>query len=83
MKCILVFFCLCVAAYSQFKYPPVMSEAKAEIYKTVGDTQLKLYIFESAGHQASDQSAAIVFCFGGGWTNGSPAQFENHCKYLV
>jgi acetyl esterase/lipase len=24
-----------------------------------------------------------VFFFGGGWTNGSPTQFEEHCKHLA
>src|SRR6185503_1822467 len=33
-------------------------------------------------HKPTDKSPAIVFFFGGGWTNGSPGQFEEHCKHL-
>src|SRR5262249_13533381 len=35
------------------------------------------------GHKPTDKRPAIVFFFGGGWTNGSPMQFEEHCKYLA
>ena len=63
-------------------YPPVMPGAKALTYKTVGETKLALYIFNPEGHQASDQRPAIVFFFGGGWTGGSPGQFEQQCRYL-
>ncbi|MDT8389541.1 MAG: alpha/beta hydrolase fold domain-containing protein [Lentisphaeria bacterium] len=55
----------------------------AVVYKTVGETQLKLHIFNSAGHKASDRRPAIVFFFGGGWVGGSPTQFFPHCEYLA
>jgi acetyl esterase len=64
-------------------YPPELPGAKVEVYKTVGDTKLNLYIYEPKGHKASDKTPAIVFFFGGGWTGGSPTQFENQCKYLA
>jgi acetyl esterase/lipase len=83
MKAILLSLCLCLAAQAQFPYPPVLADAKTEVYKTVGDVKLNLYVFEPAGHRESDKTAAIVFFFGGGWTNGSPAQFERQCKYLA
>ena len=54
-----------------------------QTYKTVGDTKLNLYIYNPPGHKATDKSPAIVFFFGGGWTNGSPTQFEQHCKHLA
>ena len=63
-------------------YPPVFEGARAEVYKTVGDTKLSLYIFEPASG-AKTNRPAIVFFFGGGWTNGSPVQFEQHCRYLA
>ena len=53
------------------------------VYKTVGDVELKLHVFEPAGHQASDQRPAIVFFFGGGWVGGSPSQFYPHAAYLA
>ena len=53
------------------------------VYKTVGDTQLRLHIFNPKGHKASDKRPAIVFFFGGGWNGGSPSQFHPHCAYLA
>ncbi|NND98833.1 MAG: alpha/beta hydrolase fold domain-containing protein [Pirellulaceae bacterium] len=64
-------------------YPPEFDDARAEKYKTVGDVDLKLWVFEPADHQPTDKRAAIVFFFGGGWKAGSPAQFEQHCRYLA
>ncbi len=63
-------------------YPPKL-EGKAEVYKTVGTIQLNLWLYAPDGHQFSDRLPAIVFFFGGGWTNGSPKQFEQHCKHLA
>ena len=64
-------------------YPPKLPGAEVETYKTVGDTKLNLYIYYPPGHKPTDKRAAIVFFFGGGWTNGSPGQFEQHCKHLA
>jgi acetyl esterase len=64
-------------------YPPSFPEAKAEVYKTVGDVKLNLHIFNPPDHMATDKRAAIVFFFGGGWTNGNPRQFEQQCKHLA
>ncbi len=66
-----------------FAYPPKMDGAKAEVYKTVGDVTLSIFIFEPPGHRAEDKRPAIVFFFGGGWTSGSPAQFEQQCRHLA
>lgn len=64
-------------------YPPEFTDAKAYVYKTVGETKLSLYVFTPEGHTAAAQRPAIVFFFGGGWTNGSPTQFEQQCRYLA
>jgi acetyl esterase/lipase len=52
------------------------------VYKTIGDVKLSLHIFEPATGPKANRPA-IVFFFGGGWTNGSPAQFETQCRYLA
>ena len=57
--------------------------ARTEVYKTVGDTKLELFIFSPEGHQPKDRRPAILFFFGGGWTNGTPKQFEPHCRMLA
>lgn len=68
----------------QRNYPPRFADASAvQTYKTVGDVSLKLYVFQPEGHQRGDRRAAIVFFFGGGWQNGSPAQFHQQCRYLA
>ena len=53
------------------------------LYKTVGDTDLKLHVFDPPGVEAGDERTAIVFFFGGGWNGGSPEQFYPHCAYLA
>jgi acetyl esterase/lipase len=67
----------------QRNYPARMEGAKVEVYKTVGDVKLNIYRFEPEGHQPAHKRAAIVFFFGGGWTGGSPQQFEHQCRYLA
>jgi acetyl esterase/lipase len=63
-------------------YPPTFEGARVETYKQVGDVKLNLYIFEPK-EAATANRPAIVFFFGGGWTNGSPGQFEQHCRHLA
>ncbi len=64
-------------------YPPAFDDAREETYKTIGDVELKVWIFDPPDHQAGDSRPAIVFFFGGGWKAGNPAQFEHHCRYLA
>jgi acetyl esterase/lipase len=52
-------------------------------YKTVGETELKLHVFNPQDHCVSDQRPVIVFFFGGGWKGGSPSQFYPQCAYLA
>ncbi|NOX53001.1 MAG: alpha/beta hydrolase fold domain-containing protein [Planctomycetes bacterium] len=56
---------------------------RAEVFKKVGDTELKMHIFLPAGHQPTDRRAAVVFFFGGGWMGGNPRQFFPQCYYLA
>ena len=59
-------------------------DARPEIYKIASDTDLHIHIFEPEGHDPKkDKRPAIVFFFGGGWTSGTPAQFEQHARYLA
>jgi arylsulfatase A-like enzyme/acetyl esterase/lipase len=63
-------------------YPPKFDGARAETYKQIGDVALQLHIFEPTSG-AKTNRPAIVFFFGGGWNNGSPVQFEQHCRHLA
>lgn len=82
--CVLTLICFAGLAYGQPRtYPPKLEGAKERVYKTVGDVELKLWIYSPEGRQAADAKPAIVFFFGGGWTTGSPQQFEQQCRYLA
>ena len=72
------------SAWSQaLRYPPEMPGAEKEVYKTIGDLRLNIYLFKPEDHRQTDKRPAIVFFFGGGWRSGSPAQFLNQCKTLA
>ena len=53
------------------------------VYKTCGNVDLKLHIFEPDSHQETDQAPAIVFFFGGGWKGGTPKQFYEQANFLA
>jgi acetyl esterase/lipase len=80
---VLAFFALVSPLFAQRSDPPQLDGAQVEVYKTVGDVKLNLYIYTPADHKPSDRRAAIVFFFGGGWKSGSPGQFEQQCKHLA
>jgi len=66
------------------RYPPVIETAShVATFKVVDDFELKLWIFDPPRHQTTDTTPAIVFFFGGGWTNGSPSQLVKQCEYLA
>jgi len=69
---------------NRFTYPPSIEGATVETYKEVNGTALKLWIFQPAEKAAPGvKRPAIVFFFGGGWTNGTPTQFERQCRHLA
>jgi len=92
MRLALALLSLCVAlsADAQEKtakkkaggYPPTIEGTKSETYRKVGDTELKVWIFEPAT-KATKPLPAIVFFFGGGWVGGSPTQFEPQSRHLA
>lgn len=62
-------------------YPPKIVDARTEVYRTVGEVELKTWIF---GEKVDGQAKpAILFFFGGGWNAGSPAQFEPQARHLA
>ncbi|NQU23919.1 MAG: alpha/beta hydrolase fold domain-containing protein [Candidatus Nealsonbacteria bacterium] len=56
---------------------------RQEVYKTIGDVELKMHIFEANDRDTETAAPAVVFFFGGGWTGGSPKQFFPHCRYFA
>lgn len=86
MKSLFVFVAAMAFAVAIHAEPAKVSfkGAKVETYKVASGDELKLYIFNPQGHKASkDKRPAIVFFFGGGWNGGTPAQFEQHSRYLA
>lgn len=53
------------------------------VYKSIGDVQLSLSLFNPAGHQVEQPKPAIVFYHGGGFNVGSPANFYPQAQYLA
>jgi acetyl esterase len=66
--------------------PPAnpLPQPRQVTYKKVGDHELTLHIYEPPDQDPdTPPRAAIIFFFGGGWVNGSPSQFDLHCRYLA
>ena len=62
-------------------YPPEIEDARMEVYRTVDEVEMKLWIF---GKKIEGQSKpAILFFFGGGWNAGSPVQFESQARHFA
>lgn len=53
---------------------------KTLIYKTVGATELKMFMFYGEGSQRKSDNVAIAFFHGGGWVFGDPSEFFEACK---
>jgi acetyl esterase len=68
----------------RFTYPPSFEGAASETYKEIDGAKLNVWIFQPDGKTVPDaKRPAIVFFFGGGWTNGSPSQFERQCRHFA
>ncbi|PAW86277.1 MAG: hypothetical protein B9S33_08380 [Pedosphaera sp. Tous-C6FEB] len=52
-------------------------------YKRTPEGELKLLVHYPPDWKATDNRPAIVFFFGGGWKNGTTAQFLNQATYLA
>ncbi len=57
--------------------------SNSHIYKTVGKSELKLFVDTPKGHKSDAKVPAIVFFHGGGFKSGSETQFENQAKHLA
>ena len=88
---LIIIAALCAAAFAQdpkpkggFSYPPTLDGAAVETYKEIDGAKLNVWIFQPDGKATPGaKRPAIVFFFGGGWTSGSPAQFERQCRHFA
>ena len=56
---------------------------KSFLYKKTKQAELELVVHYPPSWTAADKRPAIVFFFGGGWTNGKISQFEPQAEYLA
>ncbi len=65
-------------------YQPVLASADATpIYKKINDsTEMHLNVYFPEGAKEGDAYPTIIYFFSGAFLTGSPAQFEEHCKYF-
>jgi acetyl esterase/lipase len=86
--CGLAIWSLCLSTATVAQAPAVPAQpmaiegAATHIYKSIGGIDLRLHIF-AASRNASIPKPAIVFFFGGGWTNGTVGQFVPQSKHLA
>ncbi len=62
---------------------PGFSPDREVVYKTIGDVELKLHVFDPPAELRAGSSAAIVFFFGGGWSGGTPRQFYEQARFMA
>jgi acetyl esterase len=60
--------------------PTTIEGAAPHVYKTLGGVELRLHVFKTP---RPAPNPAIVFFFGGGWTNGAVTQFVPQAKHLA
>ena len=56
---------------------------KPFVYKKTKQADLAIHVHFPADWKKEDKRPAIVFFFGGGWTNGTVKQFEPQASYLA
>jgi acetyl esterase/lipase len=76
-------FWFVLAAVSQAADPPSEQATKSFIYKKAKQAELEMVVHFPPGWKETDKRPAIVFFFGGGWTNGTIKAFETQATYLA
>jgi acetyl esterase len=82
---VLGFFCVCTIGFAQSAPEPTPTElpgAEAFVYRD-GATPMRLFVVKPAGWKSTDQRAALMFFFGGGWTTGTPASSVFWAKFAA
>ena len=58
-------------------------DMKEIVYKTIGETNLKIYYISPSNVKPGDKRAAVVFIHGGGWVAGGADVFFMHARYFA
>jgi acetyl esterase len=84
-RTVLCIVSISTAAFAQApvaQQPLAIDGAATHVFKTIGQTELRLHVFAPVG-ESSAPRPAIVFFFGGVWTNGTVGQFVPQSKHLA
>ncbi len=60
-----------------------LEPTRTVIYKKVGERELRLDIFEPAGHKPTDRRGCLIGIHGGGWTSGEPRRFYTFADHFA
>lgn len=73
----------CVAVLAAVPSRADEAATKSFTYKKAKQADLEILVHCPPGWKATDKRPAIVFFFGGGWTNGNVKQFESQASHLA
>ena len=79
-------FLVVICAFTGLTYSQVPGNdpvMQTKVYKTIGLTKLKLYIYQPSERNDMEKLPAIVFFHGGAWSGGHAWQFIPQSKYLA
>jgi acetyl esterase/lipase len=62
--------------------PSTLEGGEPHVFRTIGDTELRLHLYRPAS-ASGDPRPAIVMFYGGGWMNGSVDQFAPVARHLA
>jgi len=74
---------LLALAPAAFAQDPIKETVKPFTYKKTKQADLAIHVHFPPDWKKDDKRPAIVFFFGGGWTNGTVKQFEPQASYLA
>ena len=74
---------LCAPSEATDPQPQHINGSQPFIYKTIGDVDLRLYVFNSAGHKPSYKAPAVVFFYGGGFLFGDIRRYQTQATHLA
>jgi acetyl esterase len=63
--------------------PEHINGSKPFVYKTIGKTDLRLYVFNLANHKPSIKVPAAVFFYGGGFLFGDIRRYQTQATHLA
>lgn len=79
-------FLVVISTFSWLTNSQVLGDqplVKTKVYKAIGWTKLKLYIYQPSERNELEKLPAVVFFHGGGWGGGHAWQFTPQCKHLA